>query len=143
MNFYTKALLVTVLVINATFALAVDDKEQSSAKTFDWRSRPSNEADLGGNAVKGLVVTLSTLFIGLALAKKYYKPLQGTSKRRCRVIERTALTSKTSLLVVEYEGKEILCAVGPDRVSVLSGGKEQFSDTLESECYDQELKLSA
>jgi flagellar biogenesis protein FliO len=69
---------------------------------------------------KGLALCLAFLFIGLGVYKKY-KPAQFTSTAtKLKITSRTALTSKTQLMLVEVSGQEILVAVGSEQVAILN-----------------------
>lgn len=129
-------------------ALAEEQSKAGSSESFspspvslDWRTKDEANFSSFGSAAKGLGFCIAVLLIGLGIAKKFGRTLP-PAKRRCKILERTNLTGKTALFVIEYEGKKLLCAAGPDRVSVLSGDKENFTDSLELACVE-ELKISA
>jgi|GEM_PF-4373423 len=68
---------------------------------------------------QGLVLTLGVFFILIFVLKKLKGRIIDTGERKIKVIERTALTSKTSLLRVEINGQESLISVGSEQVAVI------------------------
>ena len=97
----------------------------------DWREPKSSEPVEGAwNMLRGLGLTLGVFFIGLWVYKRLHGTAQQTQKRKLRIVERLSISSKTSLMLVQANGQEILLSVGSDRVSVIgdmSGGESCLS----------------
>ena len=92
--------------------------------------------------VEGLVLCVGVLFIGVALVKKL--KIKGTTSgaRQIKVVERTAVSPKTSLILAEVNGSKVLLSVGPDRVSFLNMTNSEFNPSLETLC-EAEGKITA
>lgn len=69
---------------------------------------------------QGLGYCLIAFFVGIHLYRKYVLKQSGPSKRHMRVIERLPLSSKSSLLMVEVDGRRVLMALGSERASFLT-----------------------
>jgi flagellar biogenesis protein FliO len=67
----------------------------------------------------GLLFCLGIFGGGIHLLKRYGGQAHVGGKRRLKVIERVSLTTKTSLLLVTFDGKEMLVAAGPDRAQLI------------------------
>jgi len=131
------------------FSLALADEvnvapvvksEESSVKpwTPTWRGQAESVDKTGYSMVIGLGSCIAVLFGGLALAKKAGWVKVPTHNRSVQVLEKIALSSKSSLCVIEAEGKKYLIAVGSERVSLVSRlGKE--SSTIEDESFEEFL----
>lgn len=93
---------------------------------------------------KGLGVCLAVLLIGAWIVKKTGLAKPRTGSGRIKILERCPLSTKSSIVLLEIEGKSILVAVGPEQVTLLSeGGKDsRFEQSLEDECA-RELQHSA
>jgi flagellar biogenesis protein FliO len=102
---------------------------------------------------QGLALCLGVFFIGSWVVKRYGPQAGTATNRRIRVVERTTLTPKTALCLIEVDGKQVLLATGSDLVQVLmkdgvvsEQGADQatkgFDESLEVLCAE-ELKLSA
>ncbi len=109
-------------------------------------SAPTQDASgIGLKMFQGLAFALGLLFIGLYFVKKLNPRAVGGAERKIKIVERTPVTPKTSLILAEVEGKKVFLAVGPDRVSFHSLDSESginFGESLESICRD-ETKHSA
>lgn len=84
--------------------------------------------------VEALVLCLGVLFIGVALAKKLKIKGAISGARQIKVIERTVVSSKTSLILAEVNGSKVLLSVGPERVSFLNMTTSEFNPSLETLC---------
>ncbi len=86
-----------------------------------WRSVPDPEfIQTGWGMIQGLAICLGIFFVGI----KVWMHLRGKgvgfdTKRRLRVMERTMIAPKTSLVLVEFDGKPILITVGAHGVTQL------------------------
>ena len=127
-------------------------KDSQSAKntqhgignTVDGASDENTGAGL--RMAEGLAFCLGLLMLGVyALKKGKLKGIVHGSKA-IRVIERSAVTQRTSLLLVEVQGRKVLLSVGSDRVSFHSMSDSdsdlEFDDSLENVCR-VERKMSA
>ena len=61
---------------------------------------------------------------GLLAASRYFKgrfsgPLKGANARRIRFIERYAIDQRRSLMLIAVDRRELLVALGPDRITTL------------------------
>lgn len=67
--------------------------------------------------VQALGICLGMLMVGVYAFKRYAPGIAQSASRRLKVKERLALTSKTSLLLVELDGRSVLITVGTERVA--------------------------
>ena len=96
-----------------------------------WRSPAEPVQEAGYSMMFGLACCLVVLCGGVWVAKKFglvKTPQRGSG---LRVIERTALSAKTSLCLIESQGKQYLVSVGSERVSLISN--VSVGDSLEHE----------
>ena len=77
------------------------------------------------------------LLIGVYLVRRYIPGASAAHTRRLRIVDKLALSSKTSLLMVEVEGQKLLMTVGGDRVTYVDHAQVLPPD----EIYDRELGL--
>ncbi len=71
----------------------------------------------GYRVFEGLLLCLGVLAIGVYLAKRFGLKGAVSAGRKIKIVERTPLSARTSLVLAQVEGKSILLAVGPDNVS--------------------------
>lgn len=120
-------------------------------ETKDPQAVKAPEADTmeSGGAILRMVEGL--LFCGIALSGLvYFLKKKGAmsavpAARRMRVIERLQISGKSSLVLVEREGRKLLLAVGSDHVSLVDAEDNQSFirlDQKELVC-DDALELSA
>ena len=118
----------------------VEKKDENTVKSWTpaWRGQAESVDKSGYSMVVGLGSCIAVLFGGLALAKKAGWVKVPTHNRSVQVLEKIALSSKSSLCVIEAEGKKYLIAVGSERVSLVSRlGKE--SNALEDDSFEEFL----
>lgn len=121
----------------------------------DW-SLAADTADTQPNGftmLKGLSLCLGVFLIGISILRKIHDKgggLKGAA-RKVRIIEKTQVTTKTTLILAEYAGREILFTVGneqvsfcpekaPERTEVLGVGS---ADTFAEIFDDENVRLSA
>ncbi|RIL05354.1 MAG: hypothetical protein DCC75_11755, partial [Proteobacteria bacterium] len=127
-----KRLIISLLVIVSPLAVAAEQGEESalprsiagiSAEVENIRARnsrpsaepqaiPAKEIDQGSEtqpsimkAVQALGACLGIFFIVIYLMKRFSGAQGKVQSRRIRVIERTAISSKAALILVELEGR--------------------------------------
>lgn len=127
---------------------------QAKSPLSDWRTGSDESLQSsGGTMLQGLAFCLGVFLIGTYICKRLGSK-NGTfrQQRRLKVLERTPLASKTSLLLIEVDGKEVLLAVGADKVTQIQTAKEtvhefsekDFEESYKVVCNEQDaLKLSA
>lgn len=81
--------------------------------------------------VLGLSACIALLSVGVWAAKRFGLVKVPGRKGGLNIIERTPLSQKTSLCLVEARGKQFLIAVGSERVSLISN--MSVGDGLETE----------
>lgn len=130
---------------------------QAAQESFrNGQNTPSKVVDPGLNApsgmrvVQGLFICAAVFFIGIHLYRKYVLREQGAiTKRQIKIIERTAITPKTALVLVEFEGKKLILAVGSEQVSNIALNQSHNEATeeeikeFENTLCENQLKLSA
>ena len=84
--------------------------------------------------VGGFLFCLGIFGGGIHIYRKYTGVAISSAKRRVKIIERLALTQKTSLLLVSFDGKELLISSGPDQTRLIQGppsaNREMFEESL-------------
>ena len=91
---------------------------------------------------EGLAACLGVFFIGLHFYRKFHGNTGVATSRTLTIKERLSISPKTSLVIIEWEGKPLLLAVGPDTVS-FHQPPTQFSNSLDLECENLPLQASA
>ena len=125
------------------------EKEMRAQNSEVWRTETEGSvAGAGIRMIQALALCVGVLLIGLHLFKKYNKN-QGrlAGGRRMRVIERLPISAKTSVIMLEVEGRSIIVSVGPEHVSQIgaeSGNAvtDEYSDPMEVLCRE-EFKATA
>ncbi len=103
----------------------------SRRTTSDWRLAPDqNAGSTFLTMAQGLAVCLAVLAAGVYVYRRLNPQAVATTKRRMRVRERLALTSKAQLLLVDIDGREVVVAVGSDHVSLHDPRGPQTFDSL-------------
>ncbi len=74
-----------------------------------------------GRMIGGLSICLVLILVGVAILKRVNKFVGGSSDKRLKIKERLPLSNKTSLVLVEVGGREILISVGSEAVTELKG----------------------
>ena len=95
----------------------------------NWKTPQQPVETVGYSMFLGLGLCLAVLSVGVWAAKKFGWVQPAKRAGRLKVIERTALSAKTSLCLVEAQGKQFLVSVGSERVSVVS--RLSVEDSLE------------
>jgi flagellar biogenesis protein FliO len=121
--------LILLLAIVVTTVMAVFETqnalaEDRSDKKLAWITGTQQEKADTKNPllvmIQGLGACLGLFFIGLALYQRTRQVGKNTQQKRLVIRERVALSQKSSLVIVECDGKSYLCSVGTDTVSVVS-----------------------
>lgn len=149
-------LLVVLVLTSISFAsaeavnpVASDKSEAATAQPWPqtWRGQAESVDKAGYSMVIGLGLCITVLFGGLALAKKAGWVKAPARNRSVQVLEKVALSPKSSLCVIEAEGKKYLIAVGSERVSLVSRlGQESIAvgdDSFEEYLCEKAQPLSA
>lgn len=92
---------------------------------------------------QGLALCLAIFFIGLHIYKRWVKPQNGVGQRRIRLLERVALSGKSSLVLAEVDGRSVLLTVGSDRVNVHSlEDSNLLSSSIGNLCAEEQISVS-
>lgn len=95
------------------------------------KERVGTTGTLALRMIQGLLLCGGVFFIGIFLYRKMTgQKITLRSARRLAIVERCALSSKASLLLCKLDGREVLLAVGADRVTKISAESniEIYSD---------------
>lgn len=131
-----RILLFTIVLCIATSVCADTPKSEPQVRL----GKPSEgawEASSSQSSVVGMLSGLA-LCVGVLLIGSYgYKKLHGDKivkiSKNLKIIERLPLTQKSSLCVVEWEGKKLLVGTGTDPVSFFES-RESFGNFSEEIC---------
>lgn len=118
-----------------------------------WRAEPAPAPTLesGSKVLKALALCVGLFLIGSYLYRRMNGIPLKEGNQLLQVVERVPLSQKTSLLLVEVDGRRTLAAIGPDPVTLLDISKneavpqdeqKQFNSSLELACID-DLSASA
>ena len=117
--------------------LGIPDKSNAGALgRWGVAAQPGVESP-GLKLFWALGLCIGVLLIGAYFARRYLPGASVKHTRRLRIVDKLALTSKTSLLIVDVEGQKLLMTVGADRVTYVDQGQVLPPD----EIYDRELGL--
>lgn len=114
--------------------IAFQSEDKNAELTEDSTEDESEPTPLStfGSMLKGLGLTLGVFFVGLGIWKRFSGVEIRKGESLLKVIERTPLTSKTSLAVVEFQGKQVLVSVGSENVQLLKNSGGSPSEGVES-----------
>ena len=102
---------------------------QSQQKSITAESPLSSNA---GRMVAGLAMCVGVFLIGAWLVRRASGKIKPTNTRSLRVVERMPITSKTSLMLVEVDGRRVMISAGPDKVSFFAP-ESGMADTYNSD----------
>lgn len=105
---------------------SVPGKPIASAEMAKFRTEAeTNVAASGMRMVKALGICLGLFFIGVYLYKRFAHKAVIIPSRRMRVIDRVSVAAKTTLVLVEVEGRTVLMAVGGEKVAFLPYDRDE------------------
>ena len=120
--------------------------ERAAQAGTEQFARTQSETVSGGmRAVQALMLCTAVFLIGVFLYRKATGAKPMARSRRMRVLERLTLAPKTSLVIAEVNGREVLLAVG-EKVSIMDlHGTEEYQQEMELLCQDDsdERRLAA
>lgn len=102
-----------------------------------WSS--TQEVSVGGTAFKmfsALGLTVGALLVSLHLYRRFSGVPTPTRSRRLKVVERLPIGGKTALVLVEFDGRPMILAVGAERVTAVEPQVSELSD-VERLCRDE------
>ena len=103
--------------LEKTRAILAENSNAKEAPTPSWRTEEQSLSGAGMSMVKSLVLCIGIFLVGAAIYRKFALKGSISAGRRIKIMERTPLSSRTFLSIVEVDGKTVLLACGPDRVS--------------------------
>lgn len=128
-------------------------EKSNKANKLSWRpdedSKNSTTSPLA--MFKGLALCLGAFMIMVFFIKRLGRPNYANSQRHMNVRERLAISNKTSLLLVEVNGSDLVVAVGSETVNfhaippkkLMTKVKNSNSkESVDAECAEN-IKLSA
>lgn len=97
-----------------------------------------------GKMFQGLALCMGLFFVVVAILKRAKGAGYIQAEQRLEVIERIALTQKTSLVLTKLDHREILLAVGGEQVQLIQKSTYPGSQSPEqlTEQFDAELQFS-
>ena len=93
------------------------------------------ESPLSSNGVRmiaGLALCVGVFLIGAWLVRRASGKIKPMNTRSMRVVERMPVTSKTALMLIEVDGRRVMLAAGPDKVSFYAP-ESGLADTYNSD----------
>jgi len=145
------ALTVTLTPLSATAgegdALKLEQTRAILAERAGGTGGPAaaetvSTASLAWRMFQGLGLCLGGFLVGMYLYRRATGVKSGPHRRRMQVLERVPLAGKTALVLAEVDGRAVLLAVGPDRVTALRDQHADFTQ-LGLVCDDEQLRASA
>ena len=132
--------------LEKTRAIMAENSAAKENSAQPWRTEETSLSGAGMSMVKSLVLCIGIFLVGVALYKKFAMKGGTSSGRRIQILERTQLSSRTFLSLVEIDGKTVLLSCGPDRVSFAQshvpsatcGHTDDFEKTLKAVCERKE-----
>ena len=132
----------TVTAHESTFQermeLAVQNKRAAQAET-----KIKDETPLTSNSLRmfsGLALCVGLFLIGAWFFRRASGRGNTVNLKSMRIIERMSVTSKTSLLLIEVEGRRVMVSAGPDKVSFFAPEAE-VSDSDRAEAFTLKEEL--
>jgi len=115
-------------------AVTVHAEEGSAKPPRNFRVAPSAVEEplistFGSKIILGLGLCMIVLLGGVAVARRCGLVDARSTRRTMKVIERLPLSAKSSLCVVEIEGKNIILAVGSERVTVVKSENDVLTNS--------------
>lgn len=95
-----------------------------------------------GRMIGGLAVCLVLILVGVAVLKRVNRFVGVSTEKRLRVKERLPVSNKTSLVLVELGGREILISVGSETVTEITGAGSQLEAPVSASVVKPELVAS-
>ena len=141
--------------VKALLPAIKDIKKNQNNTGLSEAAADSNSVSTAGmifKMVQALGICIGVFLIGVHIFKRYKRTPQKSISRHIRIIERSALTAKTDLVLAQVEGQKVLLSVGSDRVSALDFGHplqlaqdlvDSESEGLQEEELCNGIKLSA
>lgn len=115
--------LTTAISAHADDAVTPSKMERTRALVNEAQVPATKEpstGDLSSTAWKmlqGLGITLGILCVGLGVAKKFGVAPPAPAKKRIKLLDRVAVSRKSSIILAEVDGRQVLLAVGGDPVT--------------------------
>lgn len=82
--------------------------------------------------IAGLALCVGVLLIGAWLVRRASGRIKPSNTRNMRIIERMPVTPKTSLMLIEIDGRRVMIAAGPEKVSFFAP-ESGMADTYNSD----------
>ena len=125
-------LILSILVATPSAVFAVPSQDSTpSTQPKGWRIGVGVDAptleESGTKMIQGLAVCGFVLCVGVWGYKRYILKAPAVASRKMKIIERMPLSPRSTLVLIEVEGKKKLVAMGSDPVS--------FHDLAESESF--------
>lgn len=140
-NCFLRNLAVVTVLLMGTVPQAI--KAEQAPQGPSWLSKSDEDNSSGSRSLivmaQGLGGTLAVFFLGLAIYQRKFQKLSPLRERQLIIKERLPLTPKTSLALIECNGKRLICAVGPDPVTLLD--QSTFMDDLLTEQHAEDEKI--
>lgn len=126
------SLIVSMLVAAPSIVFAVPSQDSApTSPAKGWRTGVGVDAptleESGTKMIQGLAVCGFVLCVGVWGYKRYILKAPTVISRKMKIIERMPLSPRSTLVLIEVEGKKKLVAMGSDPVS--------FHDLAESESF--------
>jgi flagellar biogenesis protein FliO len=108
-----------------------------------WLTKPTEErSDVSRSLIvmaQGLGATLAVFFLGIAIYQRKLQRHAPAKEKKLILREKLLITAKTSVVLIECNGKSLLCAIGPDPVTLLD--HSTFMDDLLTEQQAEDEKI--
>ncbi len=118
-----------------SFQERMESAVQAKREGQSQKKNIPEESPLSSNAVRmiaGLALCVGVFLIGAWLVRRTSGKVKPMNTRSMRVVERMPVTSKTSLMLIEVEGRRVMIAAGPDKVSFFAP-ESGMADTYSSD----------
>lgn len=99
----------------------MDNSQSLSFLEVERKHQDMSGGEAFGRMIGGLAICLILILVGVAVLKRFNKYVGVSAERRLKIKERLPISNKTSLVLIELNGKEVLIAVGSDSVTELTG----------------------
>ena len=138
--------LILILLFNSQLVYSENPTSEVKPTTTPINLNPVNslpfqtkdEVDLKLGLVKsakGIAICVAILFLILYLIKKLPGAnISNQNKKRIKIVERVFINSKSSILLIDFDGEDILCGVTPENITFFKkeSKKISFEESMDS-----------
>lgn len=84
-----------------------------------WSADAPDDQPNAFTMLKGLAICIGLFFVGISVVQRLRNKtnIKNDSERRLKILEKISISNKTSLILAELDGRDIVFSVGSEKVS--------------------------